>query len=62
MALRGLDLDDPYQLTRKEAFHYLDGESNLNMLVNSLSKMSGGENVLPAETKMITFDNLKVEL
>lgn len=34
MALRGIDIDKPRQYERKEMFHYLDGESNLNLLVN----------------------------
>ncbi|KAL4496220.1 hypothetical protein ABPG72_012957 [Tetrahymena utriculariae] len=62
MALRGIDLDDPYQFTRKEIFHYLDGESNLNLLINQLSRVTQGKEILPSINRMITFDRLKIEI
>lgn len=34
MALRGIDINYPFQYMRKETYHYLDGESNLNLLIN----------------------------
>lgn len=62
MALRGIDIDNPRTYEKKEIYHYFDGESNINLLINYLTKLIDGKDVLPQVYRIMAFDGLNFEL
>lgn len=64
LALRGLDINNPANLflARKENYHYLDGESNLRLLISQLHSVIYPKKKERLKTTIITFDELKIDV
>ena len=61
MALRGYETESPDSHFFRQSFHFLDGESNLNILFHMLQGKRREGNIVKLKTNILTFDGLRIE-